>query len=79
MSQSIEQQIQQYLPLLGNDEKRSVLSVIKSFINLKEKSKGSGVEYDEAFIAELNKRAKALENGSVTGLEWEEVKRHSRL
>ena len=32
---ALDFEIQKYLPLLGNEEKQSLLSVIKSFLNLK--------------------------------------------
>ena len=34
-ARSLDAQIQQYLPLLGREEKASLLSVIKSFLSLK--------------------------------------------
>ncbi len=76
MSLTIEQQILEYLPQLGNDEKRSLLSVIKSFLNLKAESNSSETDYDEAFLKELDSRSAALENNSTKGLSWDEVKRN---
>ncbi len=35
ITKSLDRQINQFLPLLGNDEKKSLLVVIKSFLNLK--------------------------------------------
>lgn len=35
MALSLDAEIQKYLPLLGNEEKISLLGVIKSFLNLK--------------------------------------------
>ena len=46
MSQVIDKQIYEYLPLLGNDEKKSILTVIKSFLHLKQYNK----EIDEALL-----------------------------
>ena len=34
-AKSLDTEIQKYLPLLGNEEKKSLLGVIKSFLNLK--------------------------------------------
>ncbi len=39
-SHVLDKQIQDYLPLLGNEEKRSLLSVIKSFLSLRKESNG---------------------------------------
>ena len=49
MAQTVDAEIQKYLPLLAVEEKRSILAVIKSFMNLK---KGSTVEED---ITQYNK------------------------
>ncbi len=35
---SLDKQINQYLPLLANEEKQSILSVIMSFVKLRESS-----------------------------------------
>jgi len=34
-TKSLDAEINKFLPLLGNDEKKSLLGVIKSFLNLK--------------------------------------------
>lgn len=36
MAQALDKQILDYLPLLGSEEKKSLLSVIRSFLSLKE-------------------------------------------
>ncbi len=38
MAQVLDKQIQKYLPLLGDEEKKSLLGVIKSFLSLKKES-----------------------------------------
>lgn len=38
MGQAIDKEIQQFLPLLGNEEKESILAVIRSFLNLKKEN-----------------------------------------
>ncbi len=35
LSQMLDKQIQRYLPLLGTEEKKSLISVIKSFLSLR--------------------------------------------
>jgi len=54
MSQVIDKQIYEYLPLLGNEEKKSLLTVIKSFLHLKQDSQINLEQYnkdiDEALL-----------------------------
>ncbi len=38
MAQVLDKQIVDYLPFLGNEEKKNILGVIKSFIKLKDAS-----------------------------------------
>jgi hypothetical protein len=38
MARTLDQEIRKYLPLLGTEEKKSLLSVIKSFLHLKVES-----------------------------------------
>lgn len=44
MNAAIDDEILKYLSLLGNEEKQSILGIIKSFISLK---KGSAYDIDE--------------------------------
>jgi hypothetical protein len=41
MQQVLDQQIVSYLPILGDEEKKSLIRVIKSFLNLKKQTSGS--------------------------------------
>ncbi len=41
MAQTLDNEIQRYLPLLGVAEKKSLLSVIKSFLSLKNETNDS--------------------------------------
>ena len=50
---SADKQLQQYWPLLGNEEKKSILGIIKSFLKLKEES----VPAHQISIEEYNKEA----------------------
>ncbi len=52
MAQILDKQILEYLPLLGNEEKKSLLRVIKSFISLKKEIPGR-LSIDE-YNQELN-------------------------
>ena len=51
MAQALDNEILKYLPLLGNDEKKSLLSVIKSFLTLRNES--TPMTLDQ-YNAELN-------------------------
>lgn len=44
MAQILDKQITDYLPLLGKEEKKTLLSVIKSFMHLKSESKRISIE-----------------------------------
>lgn len=80
MSQTLDQQIQQFLSQLGSNEKRSVLGIIKSFISLKEQHKDtSNLEYDDTLMKELDNRIKSLESGKTKGATWKEVKQKAQL
>ncbi len=80
MSQTLDQQIQQYLTKLGSNEKRSLLGIIKSFISLQEKQQyTSALDYNDTLMQELDNRAEALENGTIKGTTWKDVKRKSQL
>ena len=54
---SVDAEIKKYLPFLGNDEKRSLLVVIKSFLNLrKDKLDDNSVEQYNKEIEEAMAR-----------------------
>ena len=55
MAQALANEIQKYLPLLGDSEKKSLLSVIKSFLNLRNEVSGT------ISIADYNKELEAAE------------------
>lgn len=44
MAQLLDKQIKESLPLLGNDEKQTLLSVIKSFLQLKSENQRISIE-----------------------------------
>ena len=52
MNAAIDEEIQKYLPLLGNEEKKSLLGIIKSFINLKKDNYEIDAEQDNKEIEE---------------------------
>ena len=47
MAQALDKQINSYLPLLGPEEKKSILSVIKSFLSLKQVSGSERVSIEQ--------------------------------
>lgn len=68
MLQVIDKQILDYLPLLGKQEKQTLLSVIKSFMQLKSESKHISIEQ---YNKEINASEKEYEDGNfVTHAEF---------
>ena len=63
-TRSLDAQIQNYLPLLGKEEKQSILSQIKSFLIKKETTKR--MTKDE-FIIQYNKELEKAENEVKVG------------
>ncbi len=59
MPQVIDKQIYEYLPLLGNDEKKSILTVIKSFLHLKQESQINIEQYNK----EIDEALLQIKNG----------------
>ena len=59
MPQLIDKQIYEYLPLLGNDEKKSILTVIKSFLHLKQESQINIEQYNK----EIDEALLQIKNG----------------
>lgn len=60
MATVLDKQIADYLPLLGDEEKRSLVSVIKSFIHLREAENPISIEQ---YNRELAEAEAAYENG----------------
>ena len=73
----LDTEIKKYLPLLGIEEKKSLLSVIKSFLNLKNDAS------DEIDIQQYNKEIDAamarIDNGDMTTHEYLEKKMETQL
>lgn len=70
----IDREIAGYWQQLTTVQKEAVLGVVKTFAVAKE-------EYDrwndKNFIADMDKRTAALENGDVKGYSWTEVKKRA--
>ena len=66
---SLDNQIKKCLPLLGSDEKQSLLSVIKSFLSLKEEVKVSQRLTIEEYNKELEEAEARYDAGEFTSLE----------
>ncbi len=60
----LDTEIQKYLPLLGSEEKRSLLSVIKSFLNLK--NEGADLIDTEQYNKEIDAAMARIDNGEFT-------------
>ncbi len=71
MAQTLDKQILQYLPLLSSEEKRSILGVIRSFINLK-KDETERISLDD-YNRELDEALSRVKGGSY--LTQEEVEK----
>ncbi len=61
MSQVIDKQITDFLPLLGKEEKQTLLTVIKSFMQLKATSKRISIEQ---YNKEIEASEKEYEDGN---------------
>lgn len=61
--QTIDSQIVDYLPLLGEEEKRSILGVIKSFVTLKESEKYKRISVEQ-YNQELDEALERVGSGS---------------
>jgi len=62
----LDSEIQKYLPLLGNEEKQSLLSVIKSFLNLKKDDANINIEQ---YNREIDEAMARIDNGEFTTYE----------
>ncbi len=47
MAKSVDIEIQKYLPLLGNEEKKSLLGVIKSFLSIRKETAFDIAQYNK--------------------------------
>jgi hypothetical protein len=71
MAQTLDNQIRKYLPLLGSAEKKSLLTVIKSFLSLKDESLGN-ISLDQ-YNRELEEAEAEFEKGDY--ISHEEMKK----
>ena len=60
----LDSEIQRFLPLLGNEEKQSLLSVIRSFLNLRKYEIG-GVGIEQ-YNKEIDEAMARINNGEFT-------------
>jgi len=66
---SLDNEIYNYLPLLGNDEKQTIISVIKSFLKLKEEPKAPQRLTIEQYNKELEAAEARMDAGEFTLIE----------
>jgi len=64
---ALDNEIQRYLPLLGNTEKQSLLEVIKSFLSLKKENTES-VNISQ-YNHDIDEAMKRINNGEFTSHE----------
>lgn len=69
----LDKEITHYLGHLSTEQKRVVLSVVKSFAREEE----AWID-DKAYIAEMDKRYTELETGKVKGLSFDELATRTR-
>lgn len=72
-TETLDNQINNYLLQLTPKQKKAVLTVVKTFAEEQE-----SFLKDPEFIQEMDKRIEELESGKVTGRSWEEVKLSAR-
>jgi hypothetical protein len=76
-ARQVQQQIEQYLPRLNAEQQKAVLTVVKTFVKQQESEYDSPLE-DSDFFKKIAKRVAELENSTVKGVSWEDVKRRAR-
>lgn len=69
----LDKEITHYLGHLSTEQKKVVLSVVKSFAREEE-----AWANDKAYIAEMDKRFKELESGKVMGIKLDELATRAR-
>ncbi|MCE7058852.1 hypothetical protein [Dyadobacter sp. CY343] len=74
-AQTIDSQILKYLPLLGEDEKQSLLGVIKSFLSLRKDGKSTGTAFILDYNRELDEALARINEGNF--MTQEEVEKQS--
>jgi hypothetical protein len=72
--QTVDSQIVDYLPLLGDEEKRSILGVIKSFVLLRKKEMQERISIEQ-YNKELDDALEEIRAGNL--LTQEEVEKLS--
>lgn len=74
VARPLDKEITHYLGHLSTEQKKVVLSVVKSFAREEE----AWID-DKAYIAEMDKRYKDLESGRVKGLQLDDLAAKARL
>jgi pantothenate synthetase len=72
---SLDRQINSYLPQLNTQQKKAVLSVVKSYVVPLQENEP---EDDKAYVAEMDRRFKEMESGKVKLYTLDEVEAHAR-
>jgi hypothetical protein len=72
---SLDRQINNYLPQLNTQQKKAVLSVVKSYVAPHQEN---DPEEDKAYVAEMNRRFKEMEEGKVKLFTLDEAEAHAR-
>jgi hypothetical protein len=61
--------------MLTERQKKAVLLVAETFA---QEAATSEMEYSDTFLADLDRRVSELENGSVKGYSWDEVRKRAK-
>lgn len=72
-AKQLDKQINQYLPLLNDRQKETVLTVVKSFVE-EEEARWTDKEYQ----SEMERRFSELERGKVKGITLEDLESRAR-
>jgi hypothetical protein len=71
-AEKLDPQINNYLSQLNTQQKKAVLTVVKTFAA--EQQEPADYWNDPDFVAEIKRRTRELENGSVAGIPWDTAK-----
>lgn len=70
---TLDKQITQYLGYLNTEQKRAVLSVVKTFAHEED-----SLWKEKSFVAEMDKRFLELESGKVMGITLDDMESAAR-
>lgn len=75
-TESLDEQISNYLSLLSPPEKKAVLMVVKTIARAKQEY--DDIWEDKEFVKEMDKRVSEYENGTAKLYKYEEMKKNAK-